>query len=230
MCIRDRVYAVTAYLLNLGGIVPDNAVLSDRNIADVQQRLPNRNGMTTDHGLWPGRAAAKGGLGNGGQPDVKAVACMVNCAAEPKLASVLPDFARNAHGNLAEQNRTVGAQRGADTTRPATATPAEAPPAATAPTHPVAPAAPTGNTAAWALAQKRNCTACHGVENRIVGPSFHEIARRYGERADAVAYLVGKIRSGGSGLWGAIPMPPQTLPDTEAQALASWLAAGAKKR
>ena len=43
----EEVYAVTAYLLNLGGVLPDNFVLSDRNIAEVQQRLPNRNGMTT---------------------------------------------------------------------------------------------------------------------------------------------------------------------------------------
>jgi S-disulfanyl-L-cysteine oxidoreductase SoxD len=224
----DEVYAVTAFLLNLGGIVPDNLVLSDRNMAEVQKLLPNRNGVTTDHGLWPGRAAAKGGLGNGGQPDVKAVACMTNCAAEPKLASVLPDFARNAHGNLAEQNRSVGAQRGADTTRPATASLADGKVAVLAST--TAPAvAPSGNAAALALAQKHTCTACHGVDNKIVGPSFHDVAKKYGERADAVAYLAGKIRSGGSGLWGAIPMPPQTLNDTDAQTLAAWLAAGAKR-
>jgi S-disulfanyl-L-cysteine oxidoreductase SoxD len=225
----DEVYAVTAFLLNLGGILPDNGVLSDRNIAEVQQRLPNRNGVTTEHGLWPGRAAAKGGMGNGGQPDVKAVACMANCASAPTVASFLPDFARNAHGNLAEQNRPVGAQRGADTARPPAATPAEGTLAALAPASTAAHTAPTGNAAAWALAQKHTCTACHGIENRIVGPSFHEVARKYGERADAVAYLAGKIRSGGTGLWGAIPMPPQSLPDTEAQALANWLAGGAKR-
>jgi S-disulfanyl-L-cysteine oxidoreductase SoxD len=67
----DEVYAVTAYLLNLGGVLPDDFVLSDANIAEVQARMPNRNGMTTDHGLWPGK-----GMGNGGKPDVKAVACM----------------------------------------------------------------------------------------------------------------------------------------------------------
>ena len=126
----DEVYAVTAYLLNLGGIVPDKLTLSDQNMAEVQKLLPNRNGVTTDHGLWPGAAAMKGGMGgigNGGKPDVKAVACMTNCAAEPKLASFLPDFARNQHGNLAEQNRSVGAQHGADTTKPAAASPARLP-------------------------------------------------------------------------------------------------------
>ena len=117
----DEVYAVTAYLLNMGGVLPDNFVMSDKNIAEVQGRMPNRNGMTLDHGLWPGKA-----LKTAGQPDVKAVACMSNCEAEPKVASFLPDFARNNHGNLAEQNRLVGAQRGAVTTQPAPATLAEA--------------------------------------------------------------------------------------------------------
>ncbi len=110
----DEVYAVTAFLLNLGGVLPDDYVLSDRNIAQAKKLLPNRYGMTAQHGMWPGRS-----LGNGGKPDVKAVACMKDCAAEPSVASFLPDFARNAHGNLAEQNRPVGAQRGADTTAPA---------------------------------------------------------------------------------------------------------------
>ncbi|MDO8420401.1 MAG: cytochrome c, partial [Rubrivivax sp.] len=110
----DEVYAVTAFLLNLGGVLPDDYVLSDRNIVEAQKLLPNRNGMTTQHGLWPGKT-----IGNGGKPDVKAVACMKDCVAEPSVASFLPDFARNAHGNLAEQNRAVGAQHGADTTQPA---------------------------------------------------------------------------------------------------------------
>jgi mono/diheme cytochrome c family protein len=65
----DEVYAILAYLLNLQEIVPADFVLSDKNIAEVQKLLPNRNGMTTDHGLWPGASAKKGGIGNGGKPD-----------------------------------------------------------------------------------------------------------------------------------------------------------------
>ena len=89
------------------------------------------------------------------------------------------------------------------------------------------PVARSANAAALALAQKNTCTACHGVENKIVGPSFRDIAKKYGERGDAVAYLTGKIRSGGSGLWGPIAMPPQPLSDADAQTIAQWLAAGA---
>ncbi|MFZ2217388.1 MAG: c-type cytochrome, partial [Rhodoferax sp.] len=92
----NEVYSVVAYLLNLGSIVPDDLVLSNTNMADVQNLLPNRNGMTTDHGLWPGK-----GLGNGGKPDVKVTACMKNCDVGVTIQSSLPDFARNAHGNLA---------------------------------------------------------------------------------------------------------------------------------
>ena len=164
----DQVYAVTAYLLNLGGIVPDDFTLSDRNIREVQERLPNRKGMRTDHGLWPGRP---------GPADVQATACMKNCAGEPHIASSLPDFARNAHGNLAQQNRIVGAQHGADTSRPPGAGPSPA----------VAASAPASNPV-LALTRKHNCTACHALNSRIVGPSFHEVAQKYGQRPDAVAW------------------------------------------
>ncbi len=49
----DDVYAVLAFMLNLSNIVPDDFVLNDKTIRDVQARMPNRNGMTTDHTLWP---------------------------------------------------------------------------------------------------------------------------------------------------------------------------------
>lgn len=62
----DEVYAVTAYILNLGEIVPADFVLSDKNIADVQQRMPNRNGMTRAHGMWR----------VGDKPDTHNSACM----------------------------------------------------------------------------------------------------------------------------------------------------------
>ena len=109
---HDDVYALTAFILNLGGVVPDDFTLSEANIAAVQARLPNRNGMTRAHGLWPEKGSRHG------QPDVKAGACMTNCGPVPRIASSLPDFARNQHGNLAEQNRLIGAQLGADTTQP----------------------------------------------------------------------------------------------------------------
>ncbi len=207
----EEVYAVTAYVLNLGGIVADDFTLSDQNIAAVQQRLPNRLGTTTQHALWPGKALGQA------KPDVQARACMKDCRPEPRLASFLPDGARNAHGNLAEQNRLVGPQRGADTTQ---ASPADAPPA-----PPKADAAP----GALALLSKAGCVACHGVDNKILGPALRDVAKKYAGRGDAPAYLAGKIKAGGAGVWGSIPMPAQTLTDTDAKAIAQWLADGAKK-
>jgi len=213
----DEVYAVTAYLLNMGGIVPDNFVLSDKTMSQAQGRMPNRNGMNVAHALWPGK-----GLTQAKGPDTKAVACMKDCEAEPKVASLLPEFARNNHGNLAEQNRMVGAQHGVDTTRPAGAAPAVA--------APPAPKAAGGDAAALqALLAKHSCLACHGMDTKLVGPGFKEVAGKYGTRADAAAYLAGKIKAGGSGVWGQVPMPPQTLSDDDAKRIARWLAEGARK-
>jgi cytochrome c len=219
----EEVYAVTAFLLNLGDIVPADFVLSDRNIAEVQKRMPNRNGMTTDHAMWPGkefRGAAR--------PDVRATACMANCPVDAKVASMLPDFARNAHGNLAEQNRLVGPQRGADTTRPpgmAAAAARAAPPTPPQP-KPQAVAAAGGAGAGKMpveLLQKNTCTACHAPDRKLVGPSWNDVAKKH---AGKVEYLAGKIRAGGSGVWGNIPMPPQSISVEEAGRIAGWLAAG----
>jgi cytochrome c len=208
----DEVYALTAFLLNLGGVVADDFVLSDANIAQVQQRLPNRLGMRSDHALWPGRNP---GPDTAAPPDVRASACMRDCGPEARVVSHLPDFARNQHGNLAEQNRLVGAQHGADTTRPPGAAPV---PAAVA-------AAPRSTLAS--LLQKHNCTTCHGITNKVVGPALREVATRYAGRGDAEAFLAGRIKAGSQGIWGAIPMPSQNLPDNELKAIAQWLAAGA---
>ena len=208
----EEVYAVTAFLLNLGGVIPDDYTLSDKNIAEVQARMPNRNGMTTQHAMWPGNE-----FNGTRQPDVRNTACMKNCATEPRVASLLPDFARNAHGNLAEQNRGIGAQHGADTSRPEGQKGVA--PAATISAAPVV-------SAAVALTQKNNCTACHAVEKKILGPSFVDIAKKHAGKAD---YLAGKIKSGSSGVWGAIPMPAQSVTDADAKAIAAWLAAGASR-
>lgn len=208
---HDEVYAVTAYMLNLADIVPPDFTLSDRNIAEVQARMPNRNGMTTEHAMWPGTEFTKKTVA----PDVKVVACMSNCGPEPQVRSKLPDHASNNHGNLADQNRLVGAQHGMQTE-----------------TKPVAPAAcasaakPAGVAAPTALLEKNACIACHGMEQKIVGPGFSEISKKYAGQVD---YLVGKIKNGGSGVWGNVPMPPQpSMSDDDAKSIAQWLAGAAK--
>ncbi|MBI5259234.1 MAG: c-type cytochrome [Burkholderiales bacterium] len=225
----DEVYAVTAYLLNLGGVLPDNFVLSDKTMAEAQARLPNRKGMSTAHALWPGKSLPA----TTRRPDVLPVACMANCEVPTQVASLLPEHARNNHGNLAEQNRLVGPQRGADTTRPAGAPPAAlaaAPATAGSAVSPASPKPAAGDNArVQALLQKNACVGCHAVDSPLVGPAFRAIAKKHAERADLASYLAGRIKSGGSGTWGPVPMPPQTLADDEARTIAQWLAAGAPK-
>ena len=79
------------------------------------------------------------------------------------------------------------------------------------------------------LAQKNGCLTCHGMESKIVGPGLREVANKYQGRSDAIDYFAGKIKAGGTGVWGDIPMPPQTLSDDEARVIARWLANGATK-
>jgi S-disulfanyl-L-cysteine oxidoreductase SoxD len=233
---HDDVYAVVAYMLNLASVVDDNFVLSDANVRDTQARLPARLGKTTAHALWPGRGLA----GTLVRPDVQGIACMRECKADTTVASSIPEHARNAHGNLAEQNRLVGPQRGADTTRPflavaatpgATAgTTASAPvapaPRSTTPATGAAPAAglPAPDARLQALLSQHQCLACHGLNNRVVGPSLREVAAKYAARPDAEAYLASRITQGAAGVWGAIPMPGQNLPAADLRAIVQWMA------
>jgi cytochrome c len=206
----DEVYAVTAYILHLADVLPADGELSDRTMRDAQARLPNRNGQTLDHAKWPGPA-----LGTRRQPDVQGSACMRDCATEAKVASFLPDHARNAHGNLAAQQRVVGPQRGAQTETPL--------PPASGQALAAAAATPVRD-----LLQKNVCLACHQIDGKLVGPSFKDVAAKHGARADAQDYLYQRIRQGSVGTWGTIPMPPQSIDEAEARAIAGWLAAGAK--
>jgi cytochrome c len=80
--------------------------------------------------------------------------------------------------------------------------------------------------AAIALLNKYSCTACHGVDKKVVGPGFNEVAKKHAGKVD---YLAGKIKAGGSGVWGPIPMPPQTLPEADAKKIAEWISKGASK-
>ncbi|MFS2014193.1 c-type cytochrome [Azospirillum sp. CT11-132] len=202
----DDVYAVLAYLLNLAEIVPDDFTLTDATIRDVQQRMPNRNGMTTAHALWPGPDIP----GMAAKPDTANAVCMTNCKPKAELASQLPEHARGAHGNIAEQNRVIGPVRG-QRTGPDTAA-AEAP------------------SPALALAEKSGCLSCHAVDTRIVGPSYSEIAARYRGKNNADA-LVSKVKAGGEGSWGAVPMPPQDdLSIDDAKTLVAWILSGAPQK
>jgi len=218
----EEVYAVTAYILALAEVVPDDFVLSHENIAEIQKKLPNRDGKVEYKEMWLVT----------GKPDVQGDACMNNCGGPIKVTSILPDFARNAHGNLAEQTRDFGPTRGADTTRPALAGSVEQNRTVTLARTSAAPVVASPAAAAKApaaIAKDANCLACHGVEQKLVGPSFREIAGRYKDNKTALDLLAGRVRNGAQGTWGAIPMPANsTLQDSEIRSVVEWILAGAK--
>jgi cytochrome c len=101
----NEVYAATAYLLNLADLVPADFTLTEKNIREVQAKMPNRAGMTLNHGM---REIS-------GKPDVTSQACMSACTVDETSLVVLPPSGRGLNGNLAEQNRGWGSVRGVDT-------------------------------------------------------------------------------------------------------------------
>jgi cytochrome c len=88
-------------------------------------------------------------------------------------------------------------------------------------------AAVAASGAVWAdaeLAKAKNCMACHAVDKKMVGPSYKDVASKYGSNKDAVAVLADKIQKGGAGVWGPVPMPANTqVSAAEAQKLAAWV-------
>lgn len=202
----DEVYAVTAYVLHLNEIVPADYELDERKLLTLQ--MPNRDGMTRKHGL--GSVDAR--------PDVQGSRCMKDCGPAPAIASALPPFALNAHGDLREQFRPIGPLATIDSTRH------ESRLAAT----------PAGRADAFAnlrdILARNACTGCHGIDNPVIGPGFKDVAARYRERAEASNYLAEKIRRGGVGVWGPVAMPPQTgIRDDELVAVVRWIVSGAHR-
>ena len=194
----EEVYAVTAYILNMGGVVGDDFVLSDQNMAQTQAKLPNRNGMQTNHGMWL----------PSGKPDVKEPRCMSNCKPDAKVISFLPDYARDAHGNLKDQNRLVGPIRGVLTVAQANEKSA---------------GLKMSKHSGESLFSANGCVACHGMDSKKLGPSVVAVANKYADKTDAKAYLAGKIKAGSSGVWGDMPMPAQShLSEEDLNALSDW--------
>jgi cytochrome c len=76
------------------------------------------------------------------------------------------------------------------------------------------------------LAKKSACMACHKVDGKLVGPGYKDIAKKYAGDAGAEAKLIAKVKGGGSGVWGAIPMPPNAaIADADVKALVKWILA-----
>lgn len=82
---------------------------------------------------------------------------------------------------------------------------------------------------AWAsdeLAKKHACFACHTVDKKMVGPSYKDVAAKYRGDKEAAAKLAEKVKKGSQGVWGNVPMPPNTtVPDADVSALVKWILA-----
>ena len=82
-----------------------------------------------------------------------------------------------------------------------------------------------GNTlASEALAKKHNCLACHAIDKKLVGPSYQDVGAKYKGDTGAEAKLVTKVKNGGSGAWGQVPMPPNaTVPEADIKTIVKWV-------
>ncbi|WPM33033.1 c-type cytochrome [Hydrogenobacter sp. T-2] len=74
-----------------------------------------------------------------------------------------------------------------------------------------------------AFAQQKGCFACHGMDAKKVGPSFKEVAKRFAGQPNIEEELAKRIKNGGVGVWGQVPMPPQNVTEQEAKDLAKWV-------
>jgi cytochrome c len=74
------------------------------------------------------------------------------------------------------------------------------------------------------LAKKYNCFACHATDKKVVGPSYKDVAAKYRGDKGAEAKLADKVKKGGAGVWGQVPMPPNAaVPDGDIKALVAWI-------
>ena len=153
----------------------------------------------------------------GGNPDLS----------DTEVARAVVYMANAAGASFKDPAPTTTAVASASPVATAAAATPVAPAAVSAAAVPPAAAATTGPLdlkAAEAMMQKDGCAACHGVDKKIVGPSYQEVAAKYRGDKDALAKLTQKVKAGGSGVWGAVPMPPNAqVPETDTKALVSWI-------
>ncbi|MGD8909502.1 MAG: c-type cytochrome [Chromatiales bacterium] len=77
---------------------------------------------------------------------------------------------------------------------------------------------------ASALATQRGCMACHQLETKVVGPAYKDVAAKYKDQEGALDSLVAKVKAGGSGVWGPVPMPPNAhVSDEDIKTIVAWV-------
>jgi cytochrome c len=74
------------------------------------------------------------------------------------------------------------------------------------------------------LLKKHGCTACHAVNKKLVGPAYNDVAAKYKGDAKAAAALADKVKKGGAGVWGQVPMPPNPqVPDADIKTMVTYV-------
>lgn len=90
------------------------------------------------------------------------------------------------------------------------------------------PASAQSNASSMGLANKYSCTSCHNADVKLIGPAFKSVAEKYKDQPDALKTLATKVRNGGAGNWGRIPMPAHPdVPEADLNQLVSWVLKGA---
>lgn len=136
-------------------------------------------------------------------------------------ADVLERIAPIGKVNVEGQAKTEPAAAPAPAAEPAAA---EAPAAEASVTEAPAAPAPAAGGDAVALATKSGCLACHQVEMKVVGPAYKDVAAKYKGDAGALDMLVAKVKAGGSGVWGPVPMPPNPqVPEADIRTIVEWV-------
>jgi cytochrome c5 len=196
---------------------------------------PIKKGYETlvQHALNGFQEAGKVMPPRGGNPDLSDI----------EVESALVYMANRSGANFKEPAATTAAAAAPAAAPPAAAAPAAAPQAVAAPaasgaasaaaaaTPPAAAAAPAAKVGAsldlqsgQAMMQKYGCAACHAIDKPVVGPAYSQVAAKYRGDKSAATKLEQKVKAGGSGVWGAVPMPPNaTVPDADIKALVSWI-------
>jgi cytochrome c len=87
------------------------------------------------------------------------------------------------------------------------------------------------NASTAGMAGTLGCMMCHNADVKIVGPAFKAVAEKYKDQADAQDKLFQKVKHGGQGVWGRVPMPAHNqVPDEKITAMVQWVLRGAPPR
>lgn len=202
----DQVYAAVAYVLNLNNLVDSDFVANRETLPAL--KLPATKLMTTYPPLMHVHGKSK----------VQNTACMRDCVKDVKITGSLPKgFIKNMYGDISDNFR--GLETMNERQPPNDELPNDSDTRIKAKGDKVASSDPAPQ-----LIHTYGCVACHAVDHKIVGPAFQQVAEHYKGNAGAVAHLEQKIRHGGKGVWGQIPMPPQTRPsDKELADIVHWV-------